>query len=1198
MGLSDGLQKTQVSRRTFLGGMAAVGAAFAVVGCTKDGADDIISTGGGSGSLDGAVEPEDLTNLLKAKVSYATCPHNCGPAVRCVSKPWVVNGRIVRVTTDETETDINGKPRDKEAWNEPRQISCAKGHSYKYRVYHTGRLKYPLKQTVKRGDVTGFVRISWEQAYNEVIRKHRAVFAKYGSAAIQSGANNSSSGTFAKAGDAISPITSMGSTEIDANKTNSGTRGSFSDHSFHQYNYGRRICGVPHSQSYSNNGIGSQIPAVASGIIKNWVSFGTNSMTTNNTLSWPYLRANELAKAANPGFKHYVISPELCDTGVLNATDWVQIRNQTDPALIAAMIYEMLVNTFNPNGTVKTDPWLDVDYIDTCVYGFFDSPEYNINETTGNITVTTAPAGAGERKINAVPSGRSYASWIMGSDNRLAQANYNTSSNYTATAYGNMPRAGLCSLTIKGVPAHSADVNSTKYYAKKDYMTPKTPEWAEKICGTPASVIRELARLYSDQANHPILTEWTGGLQKSENGVLTLFAIQTLFAVTKTWGYSHGSTGGMYQTWASNPGSLGTAPSLEKLPSTPSAGKITVTDAGSKTPQTPSMSCKEHFNGLYFAFKDILDARGFSGKANPYWDGSSRYLNDDAGAKTQILYKRDNTGLEYVKYTDADGREYNDWVGRESGTPVFVGKRFYIGNAGTQFNQIADTNWAAEIFSLLPLAGDNPDDPETFCMSVFDIYMSPQARFADYVFPMANTLEVVDSTGVGGIDFKRLPLATPPGEAKDSWEAAFIGWNEQNKLGGYSAARIDGAPDYNKTIPEQAGYKYIGSTDGKFVSIADKYREIIQEKCNDSSSRFAGMTVDQAIAAQILPKTAQTPPSVTLTTTQLRTNVDNYLAGNMQDPFIKFDQETFPGGKEAQEDGLEHIFISQVSNAMAEFTAASKSGMPASHGKMTCYAEYAVYGWEHAYDIYHGWLPASERGQKNLDYEGDPKIYPIPMYYSFEDAFNEMYGVFNTAKPNRQDGWFLIGSKPATNDISLIKDRLTLTVGSTHDRYRSHSSQAENPYLRELNHRTKGGGWLSGNDWNEYGVVPADQKAGEKGNFSPMISSAIQRKDLATASWHEFWMNDEDAAQFDIKDGDLIRVSNPVGAIRVIARITKRVVRGHGQIHQGAWYDPNPVDGVDDGACANTIMSNRPSKFDNGNAVHCAYCVVEKETTF
>lgn len=1184
MGISDKLKEAQVSRRTFLGGMAAVGAAFAVAGCTKDGADDVIINGGGS-SLDGAVDPEDLTNLLKAKVSYAACPHNCGPGIRCVSKPWVVNGRIVRVTTDDTETDINGVPRDKDAWNDPRQLSCAKGHSYKYRVYHAGRLKYPLKQTKERGDMSGFVRITWEQAYNEIIRKHRAIYAKYGPAAIQSNANNSSAGTFALVSTAIAPVTGIGL-----------TRGSFSDHSFHQYNYGRRIAGLPNSKSYSSCGIGSQIPAVAGGAIKNWVSFGTNSMSTNNTLSWPYLRANQLAKEKNPDFKHYVIAPELSDTGVLNATDWVQIRNQTDPALIAAMIYEMIVNTFEPDGTIKNDAWLDVNYIDTCLYGFFDSPEYWIDASKsgsnmGKISLTEI---AGYRKINAVPAGRSYASWIMGSDDRLTKANYNQSSNYTAKAYGNMARAALCSMPVKGTPAHSADLNSTQYYTKKDYMTPKSPEWAEKICGTPASVIRELAKLYCDQANHPIMTEWTGGLQKSENGVLTLFAIQTLFALTKTWGYSHGSTGAMYQTWASNPGSLGTVPSMETLPALPKAANITIDK--STDPTTPAVSIKEHFNGLYFAFKDILDAKGFSGKNNPYWDGSTRYLNDDAGAKTQILYKRQNDGKSYVDYTDTDGKSYYDWVGRESGTPVYVGKRFYIGNAGAQLNQVADTNWAAEIFRMLPLAGNNPDDPDTFCMAVFDIYMSPQARFADYVFPMANTLEVVDDKGPGNFDFKRLPLSTPPGEAKDSWEAAFIGWNEQSKLGAFSAARLDGAPAYNKAIPEQAGYKFIGATDGKFISINDKYTELIKEKCNDPSSRFAGMTVDKAIAAQILPKTADPAPSVTTATkSTLRTNLETYLAGSMDAPFITMEQE---GTKENAEQNLKNMFLCMVSNNMGTYTSESSAGMPNAHGRMTCYAEYAVYGWEHAYDIYHGWLPASERGQKNLDYEGDPKIYPIPMYYSFEDAFNEMYGVFNTAMPNRQDGWLLIGSKPATNDISLIKDRLTLTVGSTHDRYRSHSSQAENPYLRELNHRTKGGGWLSGNDWNEYAVVPEDQKEGSTGNFNPMISSAIQKKDLATASWHEFWMNDEDAAQFGIKDGDLIRVSNPVGAIRVVARVTKRIVRGHGQIHQGAWYDPNPVDGVDDGACANTLMSNRPSKFDNGNAVHCAYCVVEKETSF
>jgi anaerobic selenocysteine-containing dehydrogenase len=116
--------------------------------------------------------------------------------------------------------------------------------------------------------------------------------------------------------------------------------------------------------------------------------------------------------------------------------------------------------------------------------------------------------------------------------------------------------------------------------------------------------------------------------------------------------------------------------------------------------------------------------------------------------------------------------------------------------------------------------------------------------------------------------------------------------------------------------------------------------------------------------------------------------------------------------------------------------------------------------------------------------------------------------------------------------------------------------------------------------------------------LTPMRSKAVWSKDLTTASWHEFWINNEDASQFGIKDGDLLRVSNPVGAVRVIARVTSRIVRGHAQLHHGALYDPNPVDGVDDGGNAGTLTTSRPSKLDTGNALHCAYAVVEKEISF
>ena len=82
--------------------------------------------------------------------------------------------------------------------------------------------------------------------------------------------------------------------------------------------------------------------------------------------------------------------------------------------------------------------------------------------------------------------------------------------------------------------------------------------------------------------------------------------------------------------------------------------------------------------------------------------------------------------------------------------------------------------------------------------------------------------------------------------------------------------------------------------------------------------------------------------------------------------------------------------------------------------------------------------------------------------------------------------------------------------------------------------------------------------------------------------------DDIDAAEEGIADGQLITIGNPVGDVRVIARVTDRVVRGFIGLHQGCWYDPDPVDGVDDGGCANTLMAQRPSRVDHGNGQQSA----------
>lgn len=1151
-------EKLSISRRSFVKGAVAVGAGASLYGCSKDGGDGEIIYGGG-GSLDNVVTPEDLSN---PSIYYAGCVHNCGAGVRCVSKLHVVNGRVVRVTSDDSEYDFEGNLRDKNQFNDSRSLTCAKGRAFKYRIYHPGRLKYALKQTKQRGDMSGFIRITPHQAMLEIAQKYRAIYTKYGPGAIYNtyGTSSSYGGTFSNASGARGALTSFVG----------GTRGGYSDYSYHQYNFSYMLTGHPNAGTpYStNNNIGSQFPAIA-GVVKNIVSWGTNALSTNNTVAYPYIRVVEMMKARRPESKVYFIGPEFVDTGVTLATDWVQLRNYTDTALIMAMFHEMLVNTFNADGSIKNNPWLDVNYLDTMVYGFFDSPEYWVKTADGTIATTLPADTTGYRRIDAVPAGRSLSAYVMGSDARLTASSYVDAANYTAQQFSGKQakrNGGTCSYPV-------SLGGSTKYLYKKDFNTPKTPEWAEKICGTPAATIRNLAKMYCDPAQHPIFNEWCGGVQKQENGVINIFAISALLCVTKTFGMNGE---GLYGPWASTITSAGDRGDNTDYLSATGSTPADIPKNATGTPPVPSISCKEWFNGIKVGFHDVLKAKGYTGKHVPDWDGQTRYLNDDAGAKTGVLWKR-NSDNSIATYTDPeDGLTYFDYEGRDSGTPTFVGTRMIISSGGgIQLNQHSNTNDTAEMYKNLPLSALDPSDPDSFCLVQFDPYMSPTARFADYVLPATMSLEAGDWMSIGGETIYRPPVSKAPGDTLDGWTWAYEAYKAQSELG-----------TFNGVNTAEAHFKYVGT----FASGAKKFQsaEVLSMEIVDKArgaitgtpiNRFNGMTRAEVFASEYRPRKNQTPDIITtefFTTAagKIRQNLDEYLAlddvTRKATPFIfvttngtqnKFDAGTAGWGTGAN-------------------IAESEADKPVFAGRLQVYNNTVVWEYIRRFSKYHGWLPKEKRGQPNKDYENDMKVYPIPMYINFEDCFNEAYGVFS-GKPD--------------NDLSK---KGGLTMSTTHDRYRVHSTMAENPLLRELNHRTKGGKWASGNDWKEFCVMPERHIEGAAAPISPMISSAVYKKDMTTASWHEIWVNTQDAVDRGIADGDLIRVENPIGAVRVIARVTDRCMRGHINLHQGGWYDPNPIDGVDDGGCANTLMACKASRYDHGNAQQFAYVTIKKETSF
>lgn len=124
---------------------------------------------------------------IEGKVIAGGTPHNCGG--RCQSKYYVQDGVIKRIVTDE------GPDKGLDEGNDPQRRSCIRCRSRKEWFYRSDRLMYPLKQTKERGNIDGFVRISWEQAYKEIGQKLKYVSDKYGGERVFVGGYCSGDGT-------------------------------------------------------------------------------------------------------------------------------------------------------------------------------------------------------------------------------------------------------------------------------------------------------------------------------------------------------------------------------------------------------------------------------------------------------------------------------------------------------------------------------------------------------------------------------------------------------------------------------------------------------------------------------------------------------------------------------------------------------------------------------------------------------------------------------------------------------------------------------------------------------------------------------------------------------------------------------------------------------------------------------------------
>lgn len=98
---------------------------------------------------------------------------------------------------------------------------------------------------------------------------------------------------------------------------------------------------------------------------------------------------------------------------------------------------------------------------------------------------------------------------------------------------------------------------------------------------------------------------------------------------------------------------------------------------------------------------------------------------------------------------------------------------------------------------------------------------------------------------------------------------------------------------------------------------------------------------------------------------------------------------------------------------------------------------------------------------------------------------------------------------------------------------------------------------------------------------------------LQEAHIQSLWMNTLDAEARGIKNGDMVKIFNDRGVVRVPAYVTNRLRPGVTSLPQGAWFTPDE-NGVDIRGCINTLTKYHPTPFAKGNPQHTNLVQVEK----
>ena len=151
---------SELTRRTFFKGAAALGAAAMLGGCAPQEMKE-------SETKDAAASGDDNAVV---EVKHAWCKM-CGPArTHCSTLCTIKDGRWMHV---------EGNPEAGNNYGRGSRSLCAKGNAAMHTVYSPTRLLYPMKRTGEKGEGK-FEQITWDQALDEIAAKLKEQKEQYG----------------------------------------------------------------------------------------------------------------------------------------------------------------------------------------------------------------------------------------------------------------------------------------------------------------------------------------------------------------------------------------------------------------------------------------------------------------------------------------------------------------------------------------------------------------------------------------------------------------------------------------------------------------------------------------------------------------------------------------------------------------------------------------------------------------------------------------------------------------------------------------------------------------------------------------------------------------------------------------------------------------------------------------------------------